>query len=438
MQNFEPNYNYSVQDFKDQTLFVRACRDVLASTVDQYQISYKEYQPVQAVLLSQSVFDALVANIDSSKSLAPYISPITLNSVAASVRFEEVFHLVTGDSEFPGTTPATVSMDHRKEYSGLEKKIVAEGSTERYVTETVTASGGQVQVSYPIGSTLSIAASFTGGNLDVSDTSGQQAALTIQDITYTSVVGAETANNISIQYLDATPAQAARLNLPDIQIVAAGTGTPGNDITFELTVGATLGSEIVTVTGSAISVQIADGQTSAALLANAIANDTGAMAVIQPPIVINPSNPQTALAATNLTGGAAAVGLAGAEVVTVSGNDITIQLESGVSTATQVLAAYNGAAAATALATAAISGTGSNVQTAPVGPLNLEGGQDLADMLQLGQVALSQNGTPVADSDSVEISYSTPEYVTYEIDIKTGTVVVASSALISYLTANAL
>lgn len=57
---------------------------------------------------------------------------------------------------------------------------------------------------------------------------------------------------------------------------------------------------------------------------------------------------------------------AGSEVVTVVGNAISIQIESGVSTATQVKAKFDASASAIALASCAISGTGSNAQTAPV------------------------------------------------------------------------
>lgn len=49
-------------------------------------------------------------------------------------------------------------------------------------------------------------------------------------------------------------------------------------------------------------------------------------------------------------------GTAGAEVVTVSGTAITIKVESGVSTATQVKTAYDLVAAAVALATSALVG----------------------------------------------------------------------------------
>ena len=53
---------------------------------------------------------------------------------------------------------------------------------------------------------------------------------------------------------------------------------------------------------------------------------------------------------------------AGSETVAVSGNVILVGIDSGVSTATQVLAAINGSAAALLLVTAAITGTGSNAQ----------------------------------------------------------------------------
>ena len=59
-------------------------------------------------------------------------------------------------------------------------------------------------------------------------------------------------------------------------------------------------------------------------------------------------------------------GTAGSEVVTVTGNAISIKIQSGVSTATQVKTAYDLVAAAVALTTCAISGTAGTAQTAPV------------------------------------------------------------------------
>lgn len=56
-------------------------------------------------------------------------------------------------------------------------------------------------------------------------------------------------------------------------------------------------------------------------------------------------------------------GTAGAEVVTVVGTAISIQIQSGVSTGTQVKTAYDLSAPANLLATVAVTGTGSNAQT---------------------------------------------------------------------------
>lgn len=58
-------------------------------------------------------------------------------------------------------------------------------------------------------------------------------------------------------------------------------------------------------------------------------------------------------------------GTAGAEQVTVSGNAVTVQIQSGVSTANQIVSAFNNVVAATALATVSVTGTGTNTQTAP-------------------------------------------------------------------------
>lgn len=64
---------------------------------------------------------------------------------------------------------------------------------------------------------------------------------------------------------------------------------------------------------------------------------------------------------------------AGAETVTVTGNAIVIGIESGVSTATQVKAAFDAEADATALASATISGTAGDAQVTAA-ETNLAGG----------------------------------------------------------------
>jgi len=68
-------------------------------------------------------------------------------------------------------------------------------------------------------------------------------------------------------------------------------------------------------------------------------------------------------------------GTAGSEVVTNSGADISVQIQSGVSTATQVKAALDAYITFASNATVTITGTGSNPQTTQ-GPTSLAGGED--------------------------------------------------------------
>lgn len=86
---------------------------------------------------------------------------------------------------------------------------------------------------------------------------------------------------------------------------------------------------------------------------------------------------------------------AGSETVTVTDKAILIGIESGVSTATQVKAAFDGEAQALALATVAISGTAGNPQTTQ-GPTNLASGAGEFSTARFTSEALS--GTP----DTVE------------------------------------
>lgn len=65
--------------------------------------------------------------------------------------------------------------------------------------------------------------------------------------------------------------------------------------------------------------------------------------------------------------------LAGAEVVTVVGNAISVQIEDGVSTATQIKTAVDALPAAAALVSVAVTGIGAATQTIN-GPTNLAGG----------------------------------------------------------------
>lgn len=202
----------------------------------------------------------------------------------------------------------------------------------------------------------------------------------------------------------------ASLVLGPLTFTAVSSGIGGNAITLQLTSGGTVGSEVVTVVGNAISVQIADGESSFGNVRDAVAASGPATALVTvtstgPGLYANPFfTPPTLLATgldntngvevfvaslsspTNLTGGSAATAstvvvqgititsssldaskngatfsatpgaTAGAEVVTMSGNNISVQIQEGVSTVTQVVTALQAAPSFTALYTASGSG----------------------------------------------------------------------------------
>lgn len=90
-----------------------------------------------------------------------------------------------------------------------------------------------------------------------------------------------------------------------------------------------------------------------------------------------------------ITGGATA----GAEVVTVVGNAISIQIQSGVSTVTQVRTALNASGAAAALITA--TGTSGSAVTAPLAATPLAGGVDGVQSSNFGSLVSSMVRTGV-------------------------------------------
>lgn len=111
--------------------------------------------------------------------------------------------------------------------------------------------------------------------------------------------------------------------------------------------------------------------TNVATLAYTVAAETLASLVVQ-------DLTYTAAAFSGATGNSYTIaytggGTAGSEVVTVTGTAVSVQIESGVSTATQIKAKIDASAAAQALMTVAISGTGSNAQTT-AGATPLAGG----------------------------------------------------------------
>lgn len=141
-----------------------------------------------------------------------------------------------------------------------------------------------------------------------------------------------------------------------------------------------------------------------------------------------------------LTGG----GTAGAEVVTVVGTAISVQIESGVSTVTQVRTAINASGAAAALVTA--TGTNAATVTAPLAATNLAGGDDgVGAVSNFGQLLSSVTRTGVGQyTFTLADTYSMEQSVVFRVlaatpvdlipQIKSIDVVTAKTIVVSLLT----
>lgn len=99
------------------------------------------------------------------------------------------------------------------------------------------------------------------------------------------------------------PASTYILRVGDILLTAVSTGSGGQGITYRYTTGATAGAEVVSVVGNAISVQIADGVSTATQIVTALAASAPASALVTATALIGtfPQSVSSASAATPLT-----------------------------------------------------------------------------------------------------------------------------------------
>ena len=92
------------------------------------------------------------------------------------------------------------------------------------------------------------------------------------------------------------------ITIQDLTFTADSAGEAGNAITIEYTSGGTAGSEVVGVNGSAISVQIESGVSTATQIKTAIDGSGPAAALVDTVISGTAGNAQTTVSATNLAG----------------------------------------------------------------------------------------------------------------------------------------
>ena len=274
--------------------------------------------------------------------------------------------------------------------------------------------GTNARIYYTNGASLTASAVLNGSNWDVTvqivnnvTTAAQiiaavNASATASAVVTASLKGGSTDTTKQKACKNATlsggaAAAAASVTIDGCMVLTAdNTGTGGNAITIIFEGGATAGSETCTVATNAITVGIEDGVSTYAQV-KTIIDGTGAAAALvnvtnngvplgsrvarvsAAPVAVSLSGGVAAAAASvvvqDITFAADATGVAangvtvsyttgataGSEVVTVSGTTVTVQIENGVSTATQIAAAFNASVPAAAWG-ATVTGTGATAQ----------------------------------------------------------------------------
>jgi hypothetical protein len=221
----------------------------------------------------------------------------------------------------------------------------------------------------------------------VSPAPGTAATSTLQGLTFTSKAANAAANALSVSFAQSVAAVKALVIIQNVSYQAKVAGTAGNSLTVEYTTGAGAGAEVVSVSGNAITVQIASGASTPAQIVAAVNGYAPAFALLS--CKISPLGSTGAqfgpVSPTSLTGGAPSSGTAGSEVVTVTGQSISVQCENNASTFAQVKAALDASPAASALITTAINGiqnadpvlgTPTNKVISAAGPSTFTGGVD--------------------------------------------------------------
>ena len=183
----------------------------------------------------------------------------------------------------------------------------------------------------------------------------------------------------------------AALTIQDITFTAVTAGTGGNAITIAYTTGGTAGSEVVGVSGNAISVQIAAGN----------ANNQATLSVGG----LTYSSIETGSAGNSIAIVYFGGGTAGSEVVTVGANVISVKIQASTSTATQVAAAINSSADAISLVTVAVT-SGGTTQSA-MSPTYLNGGSTAEDILAAVTASTAASALVSASISGTDTNFQT-------------------------------
>lgn len=161
----------SLQEMKRSYELVRVVR---GADKDPYTVSRTLVADPEAIIVSKAKFDSLISGFDAN-ALTPVWSSIEMDIPSAAIRAEEMFHLVLGLSNFPGTDDPSPELTA----SGFEKKIVVKGTKIQAKVENLTSADGKVVASSPVLEPVS--ARKAGGTLDVVSVDAATGEVTLED-----------------------------------------------------------------------------------------------------------------------------------------------------------------------------------------------------------------------------------------------------------------
>jgi len=160
----------AIPEMKQTQRWVSACMEVSKDPVKFYMLGRSQIAPPTALLVGKVAYDALVAALDSEKTLAIKTNAISLEMASAGLRAEEVLRLVSAISIFPGNEEVT---QYKSPYdlggSGTERKTLVSGTRQENLVETSQSADGGVVADYPIANEEIVSARKAGGPLDVVD-----------------------------------------------------------------------------------------------------------------------------------------------------------------------------------------------------------------------------------------------------------------------------
>jgi len=308
---------------------------------------------VKAAINASTPALALISISGSSASAVTTTAPTFLTGGSISVQIDS--GVTTAQTIFNALVGNSV-------VTSIVTPVITGAGTNTQTTTTTTLSGGTVTLVTPDDNMQLVFEGTTSGS-----------TLTLQGNTYTSVLSGTISTNIKVAYVGGgtagsevvavLPSNAVVQDLTYTSVALAGLGDLVS-VQYTSPAGVVAGSEIVTVSGNKIVVQIQSGVSTAAQIFAAINASVPALNIVSVAISGAGGN-------TQVTGGP----------TSLSGGEVKVQVQSGVSTAQNVFNAVTASAAASAIVSLVLVSSGT--LQSPAGPSSLTGGVSTINILDL-------------------------------------------------------